>query len=53
MQEMNSCTEKIYSELVKVTVENVVLDVEYNKLKHVQDVDAQRVERMQQEFKQV
>jgi predicted nucleic acid-binding Zn-ribbon protein len=39
--------------LVKVTAENVALEMEYNKFMKEQDEATQKVERMQQEFEKV
>jgi hypothetical protein len=36
-QELNVCTEKTSSELVKITTENVALETEYNKVKQERD----------------
>jgi hypothetical protein len=42
-QEMNSHAEKTSSELVKVTDENVALEMEYNKVKQEQDEATKRL----------
>jgi hypothetical protein len=46
MKEMNSHIEKASSELVKDTIENVALEMEYIKVKQEQDEAAKKVERM-------
>jgi uncharacterized protein (DUF3084 family) len=52
-QELNVCTEKTSSELVKITTENVALETDYNKVKQECDEAAQKLECMQKEFKRV
>jgi hypothetical protein len=53
MQDLNVCTEKTSSELVKVMIENVTSEMEFSKVKKECDEIMQKVERMQHEFEKV
>jgi hypothetical protein len=43
-QDMNVHVEKTSNELVNIITDNVVLEIEYNKVKHEHDEDAHKVE---------